>query len=133
MSPRCSNRLSGQKPAETVEAFDHMSLVMEAKLMSQARQGAFLTVDFGINDRLKSSDPCEKLRRDVDFGGPIVIGSSDSASIETAPDCAVIGVQTSHVHHLLIRDKKETFAVFLQPAALHLLLLAGSRAHESAL
>jgi AraC-like DNA-binding protein len=58
---------------------------------------------------------------DFEFGGPIGIGSSGSAIIETAPDCAVIGVQTSQLHQLLIRDKIESFAVFLQPAALHLL------------
>jgi AraC-like DNA-binding protein len=58
---------------------------------------------------------------DFEFGGPIGIGSSGSATMETAPDCAVIGVQTSQLHHLLIRGKIESFTVFLQPAALHLL------------
>jgi AraC-like DNA-binding protein len=57
---------------------------------------------------------------DIQFGGPVGIRSSDSATIETAPDCAVIGVQTSQEHQLLIRGKIESFAVFLQPAALHL-------------
>ena len=58
---------------------------------------------------------------DFEFGDPIGIGSSDSATVETAPDCAVIGLLTSQVHQLLIRGKIESFSVFLQPAALHLL------------
>jgi AraC-like DNA-binding protein len=58
---------------------------------------------------------------DFQFGGPVGIRSSDSATIETAPDCAVIGVQTSQEHQLLIRGKIESFTVFLRPAALHLL------------
>jgi AraC-like DNA-binding protein len=58
---------------------------------------------------------------DFEFGDPIGIGSSVSATIETAPECAVIGLLTSHVNQLLIRGKIESFAVFLQPAALHLL------------
>ena len=58
---------------------------------------------------------------DFEFGDPIGIGSSDSTMIEAAPDCALIGVLTSQVHQLLIRGKIESFAVFLRPAALHLL------------
>ena len=58
---------------------------------------------------------------DFEFGDMVRIGFTDSEAIDTAPDCAVIGLQTAQLHQLLIQGKVEGFSVFLQPAALYLL------------
>ena len=58
---------------------------------------------------------------DFEFGDMVRIGFTGSEAIDTAPDCAVIGLQTAQLHQLLIQGKVEGFSVFLQPAALYLL------------
>jgi AraC-like DNA-binding protein len=58
---------------------------------------------------------------DFEFGDPVRISFSNPTAVETAPACAVIGLQTAQLHQLLIKGKIEGFSVFFRPAALYLL------------
>ncbi len=56
---------------------------------------------------------------DFEFGGPIEIHTSGTDLTRTAETVALVGLQTSQRHQLLIRGSVESFVIFFQPAAIH--------------